>query len=137
MKIVALGRLPSAADFSDPRKVYFSWYTFEVMFESGRSLDILRQRLVATSTRENVAADGLAAVGVSASDKEIGEDGSQLLLDDLTKTRALRNADVVVPPLHHWINCRNAARLGLQLTPEIVSSSDQTFECQNQSSRTQ
>jgi hypothetical protein len=129
LRVEAVNHLPTLADFGDDRKVYFSWYTFEVMFESGRSLEILKQRLVATSTMDNVETDDLAAVGVSSSDKEIGQDGADLLIDDLSGARHLRNADVLVPPLHHWVNCRNAARLQLALTDEIIRSADETFEC--------
>jgi len=129
LEVKALDHPPTLVDFTDIRKVYFSWYTFEVMFESGRSLDVLRQRLVATSTLDNVQADDLAAVGVSASDTEIGQDGAKLMLADITNADSLKKADVVIPPLHHWVNCRNAARLGFEVTQEVIASSDESFEC--------
>ena len=134
VRVEVLDHTPTINDFADNSRVYFSWYTFETMFESGRSLDILHNRIVATSTRDNVEADNLAAVGVSSSDKEIGEAGAALLMNDLLKVKPLRNADVAVPPLHHWVNCRNAARLNLVLAPEVIQSADEAFECEEQSS---
>lgn len=124
-----LDRIPQLSDFSERDRIYFSWYTFEKMFESGRSLDVLRQRIVVTSTKDNVEQDNMAAVGVSVSDSEIGQFGVALLMDDLRKTKPLRNTEVVVPQLHYWINCHNAERLGLVLTRDVISAADEAFDC--------
>jgi hypothetical protein len=95
LSIKATRGKPTLADMPDMKAVYFSWYTFETMFEDNSGLDLLRERLmVTTADRANVVPRGLAIADVSAEDEEIGRLGAEIIIEHQSKGIDLGHRDI-------------------------------------------
>jgi hypothetical protein len=109
LEVRGLRHSPSLADMTDVEVVYFSWYTFERLFETCKGRAMLSQRLAIATTRDNVAF-GHTAVGVSVDDREIGRLGAELLLQHhagqcgVGAKVNLGSQPVLVPEFRYWIH---------------------------------
>jgi ABC-type uncharacterized transport system substrate-binding protein len=125
LKIVETTTLPTARELEDEAAVYFSWYTFELLYERAEGIDLLSRRLVVATTRGNVRGPGLAAIGVGGDDKTIGQTGADIVLQHLRKPDLrLGTLDVIVPKLHVWINDRTARELGVELGSDVRADAE-------------
>jgi hypothetical protein len=125
LRIVETVDMPTASDLHDETAVYFSWYTFELLYERAEGVDLLKQRLVVATTRGNVQGPGLAALGVGADDREIGDLGAEIVLRHMnTKSLHLGSLDVVIPPLQCWINNKTVRQIGVQLDSGIRAGAE-------------
>lgn len=101
--------LPTLAGLTDPSGIYFSWFTFDLMFESLRASarEILEQRTVVTTTLSNIERNPYSPVAIGCDDRRIGIDGAAMLV----RTDARLTAEPVhMPALEHRINPSAAAR---------------------------
>lgn len=119
----------SLADLANSDRIFFSWYTFEKMFEDGKSSEILKGRKVIATTKQNVQRDGFAAMGVSVDDDEIGREDATLLIDSVKSPSDLGRTDIKIPPIIYWVNCQNAERLGITIPPEVLKGASEQFSC--------
>jgi ABC-type uncharacterized transport system substrate-binding protein len=120
---------PTAGDLNDPHAVYFSWYTFEMLFEEARGQELLRGVTAVATTKKNVA-DGLAVAGASADDWEIGRSGAEMIVRHASEPDAVRlgHLDVQVPAIRYWINRRVAAERGITFPDEVMSGAAEIFD---------
>ena len=124
-------RTPTLADLPDPRKVYFSWYTFEDMIERNVGGDIFDQRDVVATTEANVR-DRQAPIGVSAEDKEIGKQGAQIIVRAFLDGADLHKMDVVGPRIYYWINCNKSKQRGLSFSQQVLAGAQHLYDCPEQ-----
>lgn len=109
LEVRPLDHIPTIDDMSNPEKVYFSWYTFERLFESRIGRSLLNQRLVVATTRENVAF-GHTGVGVSVDDREIGRMGAKIILrhyagrHGISEEVDLGSQPVGIPEFRYWVH---------------------------------
>jgi hypothetical protein len=127
LRVKKTDRPPALDDLADPQAVYFSWYTFEEMFEDERSTELLRQRLVVATTRANVAAPGMAVAGVSPDDAEVGARGADLITRHALGQVELGSLDVSSPRFYYWINCDTARQRGLTFAPDVLREAKEAF----------
>jgi hypothetical protein len=136
LSVRSVDAVPQIEDLPDRDKVYFSWYTFERLYESKAGRDVLEQRMVVATTRENVAF-GHTAVGVSVDDREIGHMGADIILrhhagqTGLTATVDLGTIPVAVPDFRYWIH-EGAARqwrrlFGFRCTRTVIRGAAEVF----------
>lgn len=118
-----LSHMPVLDDLAETETVYFSWYTFEEMFENNRGYDILKNRLVVATTKNNVEGTDLAPVGVVGDDDEIGQKAATVLLRDLFSIRPLNQQDIEKPSYKVYVNCETAEKRKLFLPPGMVQRS--------------
>lgn len=122
LSVTATEADPRLRDMPDPDTVYLSWYTLERMLEAGTGLELLRQRLVVTSTRANVEANGLAVAGVSGDDRVIGRWGASIIIQHASGTlrRPLGSLPVRIPETCYWINRTTAIRRGVSFDASVL-----------------
>jgi ABC-type uncharacterized transport system substrate-binding protein len=123
VEIRPLSRFPTARDLRDLDAIYFSWWTFEKMFESAKQRTVLTKALVVATTRGNVE-DGHAVAGVSVHDRGVGRAGAEIIKKHLGGLIELGKYDVTVPKLCHWINRELAERRGIQFPPEALATAE-------------
>lgn len=129
LQLKELDNMPSLDDFNEKNAIYFSWYTFEKMFETGEGLDILRQRNVVATTVVNVESDGLAPVAITANDFLIGEYGAKIVVDVLKNNRRLGELDVMDPETNYYINCKTIKQKKLIIDMKLINKAKVKFNC--------
>jgi len=115
-------RFPKLADLEDPKVLYFGWYTFSMMFEDMRGIEILKKRNVIATAR-GTARDGLALAAVCPDDWVVGRDGAKILIHHHITAEKLGTVPVRMPPLHHWINTDLLSRL--EIHPDLAEKAIQ------------
>jgi ABC-type uncharacterized transport system substrate-binding protein len=129
LQLKELENLPSLDDFDEKNAIYFSWYTFEKMFDTRDGLDILRQRNVVATTIENVESDGRAPVAVTTNDLLIGEYGANIVVDVLKNNRRLGDLDVREPEMNSYINCKTIEQKQLFIDMQLINKVKVKFNC--------
>jgi hypothetical protein len=110
----------------DEETTYFSWYTFETIFESHEPrlvglAELLRSRRVVATTRNNCYC-GYAFAAVSADDRSIGSTGAELI----HRWRAgliprLGHHPIAIPRVGYWVNEEVARHRGVKLPPDVLA----------------
>ena len=119
---------PALSDMPDPQRIYFSWYTFETMFEENRGIELLKQRLIVSTTCDNVETPGLSVAAVSVDDGEIGCLGANLVVQHIEgKTPLLGNVPVLFPKVRHWINSETARQHRLTFPQATLATAEDVF----------
>lgn len=122
-----------AAAVADPDAVYFSWYTFETIFEARTAhyrelAQLLRARRVVATTRLNCE-HGLTFAAVAADDAAIGRHGADLIHGRLDgDVPHLGRRDVIIPQIGYWVNARVAAEKGVALAAEVPAGAWGVFD---------
>lgn len=122
-----------AQDLQDPDTVYFSWYTFESIFESHEpTLDELsgklKERSVVATTRHNCE-HRCAFAAVSADDLEIGRQGAEIIHDRHTgRIEHLGRHDIVIPRIRYWLNRTVMAQQGIQLPDLVMAGAERVYD---------
>jgi hypothetical protein len=99
------------------------------MFENHRGVDLPKHRTIVATTAANVR-DGVAGVGVSADDSEIGREGAALLAEDaLFGGTPLGRVNVVTPKVRYWVNCTKVSEYGIHLSADGISGAYGRFAC--------
>jgi hypothetical protein len=121
-EVLATEGWPTLDDLNDPEAVYYSWYTFESMFEDPGACEMLRQRIVFATTRGNVRKFNAAFAGASADDEQIGEIGGEMIGKHIRGEMDWRRENVKVSDVQLWINCDTARNRDLLVEPRAVET---------------
>jgi hypothetical protein len=116
-----LDHLPTLDDLPEKDVVYFSWYTFEEMFENNKGTEILSERIVVATTKNNVDGEDLAPIGVTGNDVDIGKKAAEVFLKDLFSVTRLGHQDIVRPSYEVFVNCKTSEKRALHLPPRTVA----------------
>jgi hypothetical protein len=120
---------PTEADLSDPDAAYFSWHTFEDMYEKPDLRQRLLGKFVIATARRNVQ-NGYAALGYSSDDYEIGALGARHIIEHAQKPGTpLGHRPVTSPHFECWLHTARLAELTQRTgytVPEAVRTGDRT-----------
>jgi hypothetical protein len=111
---------------------YFSWYTFEMIFESHdppivELAKLLRERRVVATTRNNCRC-GYAFAAISADDRSIGATGAELIHGWRAQLfPRLGHHHVAIPRVGYWVHQGVASRLGVELGQEVLAQAWEVF----------
>lgn len=131
VEVKELDRLPVISDFSDDAAIYFSWYTFEKMFENKEQRKILQEKNIVASTLINVKTNNLAPIGISADDIEIGKLGANLFIDTLFgNEEKWWSIDIYQPDLYLYINCTTLKQKKIKSLNKELNYIKQKFNCE-------
>ena len=128
LQIVRTKEWPTLDDLADSDAVYFSWYTFEAMFEDPALMDILRQRFVIATTRGNVKKTGMAVAGVAADDEQIGRMGAEMIVRHLQDDSInWGSVSIAIPEIHYWINLSTANERSIEFSERALEEAQVVF----------
>ena len=118
---------PTLADMDDPRAIYFSWYTFEYMFDSEEYSDTLNKRIIFATARNNVRRHSGAVAGASAVDEEVGRTGTSMIVAHLKGSSDWHYPEIIAPRIHYWLNIYNAGEHDIEFSDSVLRGASRLF----------
>lgn len=120
LTIKALNHMPIASDFQDPNAVYFSWETFEELMTKQWSVVSMVRHVVSTTAAQTKR--GRVPFAISTDDKEIGQLGASILMQNLIEHRSLGKIEIEFPSWKKYVNKKLALEKGFDIS--IINSCD-------------